>query len=218
MSDTPVRVLLTGGSGQLGTELRKLRDYIAPSHTDMDLLDPDQLAAVLAEVDPDVILHAAAYTDTRSPDISPAEAVECWRVNVLGTRNLVAAAKSPIVFVSTESAIHPYNFYILTKLAAELEVQRHEHGYTILRTSFRHDPFEYDRAFVDMWTIGDYVRTIAPLVDAWVDREPTNDIRYVGTGAKVMYSLAKKTRPDVRPARRAEVAPHVPPMTELLHV
>lgn len=212
------RALLTGGSGQLGSELRKLRGYVAPTQGEMDIIDPVQIGRALARFEPDVILHAAAYTDTRSPDVDPAAAAECWRVNVLGTRNLVAAANCPIVFVSTESAIHPYNFYILTKLAAELELHRHASRFTILRTSFRADPFEYPQAFTDMWTLGDSVAVIAPLVDAWVDRFPTNGIEYVGTGPKKVYDLAKRTRPDVAPVLRADVSPLLPPMTELLNV
>ena len=33
------RILLTGGSGILGTELQKHRKYIVPSHNEMDITD-----------------------------------------------------------------------------------------------------------------------------------------------------------------------------------
>jgi dTDP-4-dehydrorhamnose reductase len=212
-----MRVLLTGGSGQLGTELCKLRDYVAPSEAQMDITRPDQVADTLREVQPDLLFHAAAYTNTALPDRDPAEAAECWRVNVLGTRNLLQA-RCPILFVSTENAAHPYNFYCLTKLQAEFEVARHRYGYTIARTNFRDDPFEYPQACTDMWTLGDTVGVIAKLLDAMLYRSPTNCVVYVGTGLKTVYELAVQSRPDVRPVRRRDISPILPPMDELRRV
>ena len=43
------RILLTGGAGRLGTELRRLLpDVIAPSETDMDITRPEHIEAALA--------------------------------------------------------------------------------------------------------------------------------------------------------------------------
>lgn len=213
-----MKVLLTGGSGQLGQELLRHRDYLAPTHAEMDLTDPDQVAKYLGKHNPDLILHAAAYTDTLKPDNDPKEAAKCFEVNVLGTRNLVRQAACPIIFVSTESALEPYNFYILTKVQAEHEIRLHKYGYVILRTSFRDDPFEYPKAPTDMYTIADTVGRIAALVDSEVDRPIDDSMRYVGTGCKTVYELAKQTRPDVVGLPRAEIFPRLPEMKGLKDV
>lgn len=209
-------ICLTGGSGQLGQELQKLRQYLAPSHTEMDITDPDAVQRYLGTHQPTLIVHAAAYTDTLKPESDPQEAVKCYRTNVLGTRNLIKYAVCPILFISTESAIHPYNFYILTKLQAEHEFEKFDYGYRIIRTSFRFNPFEYPRACDDMYTIADTVGRIAPLIDAEVDRAVGNDMKYVGRPPLTIYDLAKETRPDVIPVSRTMFG--LPAMTELLDV
>lgn len=213
-----MKVLLTGGSGQLGTELCKLREYVAPSRREMDILDQDNVHAFIEALQPDVVVHAAAYTDTSGPDHDDRAANDCWYTNVIGTRNIVREATCPLIFISTESVIHPYNLYTVTKIAAELEVQRYEYGYTTIRTSFRSDPFEYPRAFTDMWTIGDSVSVIAQLIDKMIDHDPVNGHVYLGTGAKTVFNLARRTRPTVEPAHRIDVNPLIPPMRELLDV
>jgi dTDP-4-dehydrorhamnose reductase len=208
-------ILLTGGSGQLGVELRKLRDYHAPTHSELDITDPDQVAHGVAGVD--LIVHAAAYTDTLKPDQDPIEAAKCYRANVLGTRNLVKFATCPIIFISSESCLEPHNFYVLTKLMAELEVAQH-HLYRIVRTSFRSNPFEYPKAVTDMWTIADSVENIAPLINSLVDEPVDNELYYVGHEPWTVYELAKTTRPDVEPVKRSELPFHLPEMKGLLHV
>lgn len=212
-------ILLTGGSGQLGHELCKLDDYVAPSRLELDVTNQKQVYQYLAGNEPDLIVHAAAYTNTLGADHDVDQMVTCWQTNVLGTRNLVDYARCPIVYISTEAAVHPYSFYILSKMQGEMEVARHKHGHTILRTSFREDPFEYNRAFTDMWTIGDYTKIIAWLINDLIQCRPVqNRTMFVGTGAKTIYQLAQRTRPDVKPILRSEHSPYLPSLEELVDV
>lgn len=212
-------ILLTGGTGQLGRELLQLGDYIAPSRSELDITDPDMVNSYVWGSGASLIVHAAAYTNTRAPDNNPAAAWECFRTNVLGTRNLVSAARCPIILISTECVLEPWNFYISTKLQAEREVQRHRHGYMVLRTSFRSDPFEYPRAFTDMWTIGDSDHVIAKLIHSAVHQDAITDaVRWVGTGAKTMYQLAMTTRPEVKPMVRHDISSAIPSFEYLCHL
>ena len=59
-------VLLLGGSGQVGYELKKrLTDnslFIAPSRKELDLCNSENLVNFLDRYKPDIILNAAAYT------------------------------------------------------------------------------------------------------------------------------------------------------------
>jgi len=60
----PGRILITGGSGRLGTELQGLLPgLICPDLADLDLVVPATVEAVLERHRPDVVVHAAAYTD-----------------------------------------------------------------------------------------------------------------------------------------------------------
>lgn len=212
-----MKILLTGGSGQLGQELLQLRDYLAPSRKEMDVTDADSVKAYLAKHKPDLIVHAAAYTNTGAPERDQAAAAECYHVNVLGTRNIVAAAKCPIIFISSESVLEPHNFYVLTKIQAEKEIARH-HAYKIIRTSFRCNPFEYGKAATDMLTLADVVEKIAPLIDKSVDLPCENNIVYIGTGVKTVYDLARQTRPDVEAVTRKDLQAGLPAMHSLLNI
>lgn len=68
-------ILLTGAAGQLGHELfRSLAphgDVIARSHAELDLADPDALAAGVRAVRPAIIVNAAAYTAVDRAESEP---------------------------------------------------------------------------------------------------------------------------------------------------
>jgi dTDP-4-dehydrorhamnose reductase len=213
-----MKILLTGGTGQLGTELLKLHRYTAPTHEEMDICHADEVSRTLDDEQPELIVHAAAFTNTFGADRSPSAAALCWQVNVLGTRNLINAAQCPIILISTEAVIDPYCFYILTKLQAEYEIRHHAPGYSIFRTSFREDPYEHPQAFVDMWTIGDSVSIIAKLINEAVQAPLVPGIRWIGTGPKTMYELAKRTVPDVTPVPRSAYGERLPSLEQLRHI
>jgi dTDP-4-dehydrorhamnose reductase len=126
----PLRVLVTGGNGQLG---RDLRDVLAGSvpdggldqdqsegcrllprvakgtfdvlSTDIDTLDVVDRTAVREAADafrPDIVLHAGAYTAVDACESDPDTA---FAVNAIGTRNIAEAASgvdAHLVYISTD--------------------------------------------------------------------------------------------------------------------
>lgn len=60
-------ILVTGGNGQIGFELRRslapLGIVVAPTRAALDLADPSGLRQFVRSLRPDVIVNAAAYTD-----------------------------------------------------------------------------------------------------------------------------------------------------------
>lgn len=186
-------VLLTGGSGRLGTELRKIsKIFFAPPHGMFDITKMNDAPAAV-----DMVVHAAGFTDVVGAETNK---LACFDLNVRGTLNLLNAyPKTPFVFISSEYAHKPVNFYSLTKSLAEQLVMDHP-NYLIIRTLFKPRPFPYPKAFIDQFTLGDYVDTIAERImkeiNAWDGKSKTV---YVGTGRKTIFDLAKQTRPDVEP-------------------
>ena len=193
-----MKILFTGGSGLLGTHLIPLlqeagHEIIAPSHSDFDLKNTTSRQLV------DMIVHAGAYTNVDKAEEEPAE---CYEVNVTGTYNLLKNnTMIAFVYISSEFAKNPVNFYSKTKLEAEEVVKKLAEKYLIIRTLFKERPFKHDRAFTDQYTQGDYVDVIAPLIAGVIlsDWKKAGSIFYVGTGRKTMFDLAKQTKPDVKP-------------------
>ncbi|MBF6595766.1 MAG: NAD(P)-dependent oxidoreductase [Thermaceae bacterium] len=219
-------ILLTGGSGRLGTALRGLMpELIAPLRAELDITNPASIRATLERYRPEVMVHAAAYTNVAGAET---EKELCWRVNVEGTRNLVRMAlERPLHFVhiSTDyvfwgdaggykesDPVGPVrNYYALSKLAAE-EVVRVLPKYLIIRTSFRPSPFPYPVAFDDMYTGQDYVEVIAPEIALALRNlgQISHDTLHIATERKSVYELARRTRPDVEGRSRKSSAVALP--------
>jgi NAD(P)-dependent dehydrogenase (short-subunit alcohol dehydrogenase family) len=87
-----------------------------------DVRDRARMDDVIAQVRPDVIFHAAAQ---RSPALAEVEVHRTVSTNVLGTRNVLAAAAAAgmpqVVCASTGKALRPYSpeMYTASKRAAE---------------------------------------------------------------------------------------------------
>lgn len=240
-----MRLLLTGGSGRLGTELQALLrsdgapatraslggdvppelELTAPSSSELDVTAADEFNRRAEEHRPDVIVHAAAYTDVRGAEDDQST---CWRVNVVGTRNAAAAAAScgaRLVHISTDyvfwgdrgnyaedDVLGPTrNYYALTKLVAE-EAARSAPEHLVIRTSFRPRQWQYPVAFGDLYTSQDYVDVIAPEIAAAValsEQIPFSTL-HIATERKSVLELARRRSPDVREGSRADSAVPLP--------
>jgi dTDP-4-dehydrorhamnose reductase len=88
------RVLITGAGGQLGAALQEVFPH-ADARTRAQL---DVTAPVVVDPAPDLVLHAAAWTDV---DGAEAHAEGALRANVEGTRSVVALG-APVVYFSSD--------------------------------------------------------------------------------------------------------------------
>ena len=94
-----------------------------------DLRDAQQIGRVVAEVQPDIIFHAAALKHLAFLERFPSEA---WKTNVIGTRNLIAAARDArvphFVNISTDKAADPTSILGHSKRITEGLVVAHAPG------------------------------------------------------------------------------------------
>ena len=111
----PPTLALTGASGRLGTELmRLLPDCVPLRRPDFDLTDPARIAAALDRIAPQVVIHAAAYTDVARAE---ADRDACWQVNVRGTRNLVRELVAQVTHEGDYVGNHFHRALLDTRLA-----------------------------------------------------------------------------------------------------
>lgn len=223
------KILMSGGSGLLGTALREIdKDIIAPSHTEMDVCDQDSLDQALEKYKPDVFIHAAAFTSPPKCDQEPMEAL---KNNIIGTSNAVmAAAKNNVrlVYISTdyvfkgdkgnykeEDELLPQNRYAWSKLGGECAVRMYDNS-LIIRTSFYPDEFPYPAAFVDQYTSRDGVSVIAKMIHDLISEDVKESVIHVGTERKTVKELAYKLgSKDVKDLKRNEVNFATPEDTSL---
>jgi len=152
-----MRILVTGGKGQLGVALQRAlseHDVRAPGHGELDVTSAAALSEAIKLFRPDVVIHAAAWTDTAAAERDPAAALA---VNGEGSCNVAracAAAGAAMLYVSTNEVFdgekgapydeddptHAINEYGRSKLAGEKAVQEAGGDFYIVRTSWLYGP------------------------------------------------------------------------------
>jgi dTDP-4-dehydrorhamnose reductase/SAM-dependent methyltransferase len=207
-----MKILIFGGSGSLGTELRKLnKDIIAPKHYECNVVELRSVHDCLTINKPDVVINCSAVIDNRTIEHFPIRTIN---VNIIGSANVAlicAELGIRYVYISTDyiykgdrgnyketDEILPFNKYAWSKLGGEcsaVQVKNH----LIIRTSFGKSDFGYKQAFTDKWASKDYVDVIAPMIlDASVS--PLTGILNLGTDRKTLYDYASE-RNDVEGVR-----------------
>jgi len=138
--------MITGGGGQLATDLRQAlgRDTWVFTHAELDIRDTDALDFAIGEVDPDVVFNCAAFHNLDECETKPRRA---WEVNVDAVREL--AVRSPyLIQISTNYVFDgrrtapyaetdvpsPRSVYAITKLAGEYAAAAYAPKSLIVRT------------------------------------------------------------------------------------
>jgi dTDP-4-dehydrorhamnose reductase len=145
-----MKVVVTGAGGQVGREVVDAfarDDVIAAAHDRLDVGDRSAVMAAITSVHPDVVVHCGAWTAVDACESDPDRA---WRVNALGTRNVMEAARRAgayVLYLSTDyvfdgtkadpyvewDAPNPASMYGRSKWGGEQEI---DPGCAIVRTSW----------------------------------------------------------------------------------
>lgn len=154
-------ILVTGGSGQLGNELRVLLSTkpditsIVVDREELDITDGVAVDAYIAKHKPDYCINAAAYTNVERAE---EENNVAYAVNALGAENVAKACvkHGTILFhISTDFVFdgkktipyceddepHPLGAYARTKYEGELAVQEQCPKSFIVRTSWLYSSY-----------------------------------------------------------------------------
>lgn len=150
-----MKILVTGCTGQVGTELMKQGpdvgfEMFGFTSSELDITQQKGIEEVFAELKPDLVINAAAYTAVDKAESEPEKA---YAVNEHGPKLLAIACNAadiPLFHISTdyvfdgtldrpyteEDEPNPQSVYGRSKLMGELAIKEHLEKHIILRTSW----------------------------------------------------------------------------------
>ena len=161
-----MKILVTGGKGQVGSELKDISfqndcyEWVFSDISEFDLTNLNKIQIFLDDVNPDVIINCAAYTDVDNAekeielaDIINSKAVD--KISKWSSKN-----NSKLIHLSTdyvfdgnssiplaeEAKTCPLNIYGKTKLKGEISCLNNDSNSIIIRTSWVYS--QYGKNFV----------------------------------------------------------------------
>ena len=156
-----MRILLLGGSGQVGQEIRtraphyKALEIVAPFRSEIDLQDGYALQKIIAEGDWQAVINAAGCTNV---DRAESEQSVAFTLNAEAPRQLAIETGRrgiPLIHISTDYVFNgrkgkpyveqdepaPQNAYGRSKLEGEHYIRAANLRHIILRTAWVYSPF-----------------------------------------------------------------------------
>ena len=217
-----MRVLVTGAGGQVGHELQRVFadcDLVALDHGALEVSQREDVLACVTAVQPDAVVHAAAWTAVDACESDPERA---FTMNALACRHVADAARrvgAHLCYLSTDYVFDgtkpepytewdspsPRSAYGASKLAGEREADRNpdttivrlswvcgRHGANMVKTILRLAG-EHDRlAFVDdQRGHPTFAADAAPLIRRLVAERRPGLFHVTNQGAVTWYEFAR---------------------------
>ncbi|HAX06030.1 MAG TPA: dTDP-4-dehydrorhamnose reductase [Acidimicrobiaceae bacterium] len=214
------KILITGGNGQLSTDLAQVfesRDLVVLTREDLDISQPHQVQEALLHHKPEVVINTAAVTDVDGCEHNVEQA---QLVNSQGPQNLVRAAQltgARVVQISTDYVFdgaldrpyiesdetNPQSIYGQTKLAGEQAMRDTDlivrtswlcglHGSNILKTIVRLAQTDKAMSFVnDQIGHPSFTNDVAVIVRQLVELEAHGVFHVTNQGSVSWYQFAK---------------------------
>jgi dTDP-4-dehydrorhamnose reductase len=149
-----MKILILGHKGMLGSDLFlrliACHDVAGRDIDDLDISSRDDCRDVMLEIEPDVVVNAAAYTDVDGCEI---DRERCFSVNAEGVKNIALACRDRgirIVHFSTDYVFdgnkgtpyrendecNPINVYGQSKRMGELYLQEFSNNFILIRSAW----------------------------------------------------------------------------------
>lgn len=153
-----MKIIVTGVKGQLGYDVvnecqKRGYDAIGVDVEEVDITNPEAVDRVIAEANPDAVIHCAAWTAVDAAE-EPENVAKVRAVNADGTQNIANVCKKlncKLLYISTDYVFdgqgsepwlpdqkdyRPLNVYGQTKLEGELAVANTVEKYFIVRIAW----------------------------------------------------------------------------------
>jgi dTDP-4-dehydrorhamnose reductase len=215
--------LVLGGSGNLGSALKKNRFFSKYSHfplkKDLDILSLKKFLSFIKKKNIKLIINCAAVARMRECEKNRLKAFD---TNVFGTLNLLKSINKideniKLVHISSDavypckkgnyseqSKLQPYNFYGYTKLLSE-KIILNSKNYMIIRTRFfDKNKILFSHSATDSFSSSIEINQLVKHIKQLINKN-FNGIINVG-GKKISdYNLYKKFKKEIKKCKQSDI-------------
>jgi len=143
------KVLILGAYGMLGSDLQKVYPHADLRGHDLDITEGEKVASLINELNPGLVINAAAYTDVDGCEENRNRAFAVNGESLVPLAQACDETGSCLVHFSTDYIFdgtkkaydenekpHPINAYGESKLLGEVNIRKNMSDYRIIRTSW----------------------------------------------------------------------------------
>ena len=205
------KIVVTGGSGRFGNELKKYKtkhQIYFPKKKELNILKIKSLKQYLLQKKPKILIHLAGLS--RPMEVHETNIEKSIDLNIIGTANVTKVCKQlniKLVYFSTNyvypgkngnyreiDPVLPVNNYAWSKLGGEASVHLYKNS-LILRVCMTEKPFVHDKAFANVKTSFIFHEDVIKILFKLIKQK---GIINLGGKSKYIYDFAKKSNPRVK--------------------
>ncbi len=205
------KIVITGGSGRFGSELKKTKNkynLIFPNKKKLNILNLNNVEKYLKRERPFYLIHLAGLS--RPMNIHNENISKSIDLNIIGTANIVkicSKLKIKLIYFSTSAvypgtkgnykeidSVLPKNNYSWSKLGGESSVHMYKNS-LILRVCMTEKPFVHKKAFCDFTTNFIFHDEVVNFLFKLIKFK---GIINVGGKPQTVYKFAKKFNPKIK--------------------
>ena len=205
------RIVITGGTGRFGQELKKIKGkykLLFPKKKVLNILKTNSISKYLKLKKPKYLIHLAGLS--RPMAIHKKFIKKSIDLNIIGTANITKACSDlgvKLIYFSTsyvypgtkgnykeDNPLLPKNNYSWSKLGGESAVHMYRNS-LILRVCMTEKPFIHNKAFYDFITNFIFHEDIAKYLFKLINKK---GVINVGGKIQSVYSFAKKYDPEIK--------------------
>ena len=205
------RIVITGGTGRFGLELKKIKsryNLFFPKKNELNILNIKSIKNYLKLKKPKYLIHLAGLS--RPMKMHETFLTKSIDLNIIGTANITKICSDlniKLIYFSTSyvypgttgnykegDSLFPTNNYAWSKLGGESAVQMYSNS-LILRICMTEKPFVHNKAFVDFTTNFIFHEDIAKYLFKLINKK---GVINVGGKIQSVYNFVKKYNPKIK--------------------
>ena len=205
------KIVVTGGTGRFGQELKKIKSkykFFFPKKNELDILNYNLIVKYIKIKKPKYLIHLAGLS--RPMNLHEKFLNKSIDLSIIGTANITKACYYfgiKLIYFSTSyvypgtkgnynelSSLLPMNNYAWSKLGGECAVQMYKNS-LILRLSITEKPFIHEKAFTNIKSNFLYQEEAVPIILKLIDKK---GIINIGGKSQSIYNFAKKYNKNIK--------------------